>query len=114
MSLTALRQIKDRMESLSSFDSFDRPIFIIAPPRSGSTFLFESLAMFDELHHLNTEADHIWWRVFPYENMLYPCDYIGKEHVSPRNMREIRRLTYLEAMRDSCLKHGRRARLHKL
>jgi hypothetical protein len=100
MSLEALRDIKDSIESFSSFDSFDRPIFIIAPPRSGSTFLFDSLAIFNELHHLDTEADHIWWRVFPYDDMPYPCDYIGQEHMSARNVREIRRLTYLEAMRN--------------
>src|ERR1700730_1047971 len=100
MSVTILQQIKHMMESSSSFNSFDRPIFIIAPPRSGSTFLFESLTTLNELHHLSTEADHIWWRVFPYDDMSYPCDYIGKEHASPRNIRDIRRLTYLEAMRD--------------
>jgi hypothetical protein len=114
MSLEALRDIKDSIESFSSFDSFDRPIFIIAPPRSGSTFLFDSLAIFNELHHLDTEADHIWWRVFPYDDMPYPCDYIGQEHMSARNVREIRRLTYLEAMRNRCLQYGHWARLHKL
>jgi hypothetical protein len=113
MSLEALRTIKDSIESVSSFDSFDRPIFIIAPPRSGSTFLFDSLAMFDELHHLNTEADHIWWRVFPYDDMPYPCDYIGKEHISVRNVRELRRLIYLEAMRNRCAKYEW-GRLYKL
>jgi hypothetical protein len=114
MSPATLRQIKDSVESLSSFDSFDRPIFIIAPPRSGSTFLFDSLAMFSELHHLNTEADHIWWRVFPYDDMPYPCDHIGKEQVSARTVRDIRRLTYLEAMRARCFTYGQWARLHKL
>jgi len=114
MSLAVLQNFRDIIESFASFDSFDRPIFIIAPPRSGSTFLFDSLTKFNELHYLKTEADHIWWRVFPYDDLPYPCDYIGEEQFSARNVREIRRLTYLEAMRDRCRKYGKWARLHKL
>jgi hypothetical protein len=87
--MSSLGSIKNTIEFLASFDSFDRPIFIIAPPRSGSTFLFESLTVFNELHYLDTEADHIWWRVFPYDDMPYPFDYIGEEQVSARNIREI-------------------------
>lgn len=109
-----LRSIKDHVESIASFDSFERPIFIIAPPRSGSTFLFDSLRQFNELHCLDAEADSIWWRVFPYDDMPYPSDYVGEEQVSPRNVREIRRLTYLAAAGIRCRKHGRWARIHNL
>jgi hypothetical protein len=114
MSLASMQRIKDFAESAASFDSFDRPIFIIAPPRSGSTYLFDSLAQFSELHCLETEADHIWWRVFPYDDMPYPSDYIGEEQVSREKVREIRRLTYLAAMRIRCRKYGAWARLRKL
>ena len=114
MFIALLRRIKDIIESPAPFDSFDRPIFIIAPPRSGSTLLFESLTKCDGLHYLDREADHIWWRIFPYDKMPYPCDYIGEEQVSVGNIRAIRNLTYLEAMRNRCVKHGKWARFHKL
>jgi hypothetical protein len=45
---------------------FDRPIFILAPPRSGSTLLFECLAQFEGTAHLGAESDLYWWRRAPY------------------------------------------------
>lgn len=60
-------------------DVFDRPIFIIAPPRSGSTFLFEGLRRADAVVHLEREADFIWWRHFPYDRLREPSDYVGAD-----------------------------------
>jgi hypothetical protein len=84
------------MNNFSALDdrSFDRPFFILAPPRSGSTLLFESMFRFDELFHFNHESDLIWWQHFPYEKMKEPSDYIGMEYVTAENIETIRRDTY--------------------
>lgn len=39
---------------------FDRPIFIVAAPRSGSTFLFETLMRSPSVHSINGESHHIF------------------------------------------------------
>ena len=94
---TILHRLKDIIELYAPYKSFDRPIFIIAPPRSGSTFLFNCLSQFEELYSLKTEADYIWWRCFPYETMKAPSDYLGIESASSKNIRAIRRLIYKQA-----------------
>ncbi len=44
----------------------ERPVFVIAPPRSGSTLLFECLAQFRELTAFtDREGTFIWRRVLP-------------------------------------------------
>jgi|GEM_PF-1531031 len=99
ISLAKAQRILKTVESIALFYSFDRPIFIIAPPRSGSTFLFESLSMFKELYYFDWEASNIWWEVFPYDDSQYPCDYIGEEQVSNRSVRTIRNMIYLYSTR---------------
>lgn len=83
---------------------FDRPIFILAPPRSGSTFLFDCLCQFADLLHLRDEADRIWWQVFPYFQDDAPSDLVGRKKATRRNIRAIRWLTYRAALRSSL--HG--------
>ena len=73
------------------FDNFTKPIFIIAAPRSGSTFLFECLMQFKELFHISYEADYIWWRYFPFERLEDPSDYIGNDEATTLNIFRLRR-----------------------
>lgn len=73
---------------------FDEPIFILAPPRSGSTMLFEALCKFKQLRHVDYESDFIWWKCFPYEDMIHPCDYINGELVNRENIELLRNSTY--------------------
>lgn len=89
-----LTPIKAKLESNFSYKSFHKPIFIISPPRSGSTFLFECLTQFDNLYYLNHESDNIWWANFPYETMKYPSDYIDVEEVSYAQIKSLRRQFY--------------------
>lgn len=45
----------------------DRPVFVIAAPRSGSTFLFECLVQFEEFTTFaDREGTYLWQRVLPY------------------------------------------------
>ena len=81
-----IKIIKNKCEDLLPFTNIYKPIFIIAPPRSGSTFLFECLIQFKELYHISYEADLIWWRQFPYERMKDPSDFVGSDEASRLNI----------------------------
>jgi len=106
-----LRKLEEKINPLASYDSFDRPIFIISPPRSGSTFLFDCLTQLDELYHLGAEADLIWWRFFPYENMKDSSDYIGIESASAENIQTIRKHIYNAAIGKHLAKYPGRSRI---
>ena len=57
--------------------NIQRPVFVIAPPRSGSTLLFNILAGFDEFTCFeHREAEHLWWRAYPYAKRPDVCDQI--------------------------------------
>jgi len=77
---------------------FEGPIFIIAPPRSGSTFLFECLRRFKEATSLPREADHVWWTFFPYERSHPPTDRVPTEELSDEVPSRLRELHYLRAV----------------
>ena len=44
----------------SAVDAFDRPVFIVSPPRSGSTVLFETLAKAPDLYTIGGESHAIF------------------------------------------------------
>jgi hypothetical protein len=79
------------IDRLRRYDVFDRPIFILAAPRSGSTFLFDLLSRFHRLWAWHAEVDAIWWHHFPYERLAEPSDHIGAEEYTPRRVARIRR-----------------------
>lgn len=66
-----------------------KPIFILSPPRSGSTFLFETMFSFKELHHFDHESDFIWWDHFPYDEMKNPSDFISADDATDEKINEI-------------------------
>jgi hypothetical protein len=74
------------------------PVFILAPPRSGSTFLFECLRRLPGLYSLGHEADPIWWDLFPYARMTLPSDFVGYAEASAARARALRRRLYLGAV----------------
>lgn len=78
---------------------FERPIFIIAPPRSGSTLLFECLSTGADIDHLNYEADGIWWDLFPYDRASHQSDFVDIEETTPGLLDRLRRVTYEKAIR---------------
>jgi len=80
------------------------PVFIIAPPRSGSTFLFECLRRFEGMLALHQETDGLWWQVFPYQPPR-PNDFVGAQQATVDSIRRIRRLLVGAAIRTS-FKHS--------
>lgn len=78
-----------------------KPIFVIAPPRSGSTLLFNYLAQFPELSSFrHREAEHLWQYVLPYEDRCEPTDFVGPEDVESLKRRHLRGLFYAHTVRD--------------
>lgn len=75
------------------------PIFIIAPPRSGSTLLFETLADFAPLFAFTyREADHIWWTAVPYSERALLSDYVDPTDMDEHKRRRLRTGLYSEAV----------------
>lgn len=73
----------------------ERPVFIIAPPRSGSTFLFECLARFPELHAFtDREGTYLWRFVLPFHKRAEVSDAITPEEFGPWRRRQLRTLLY--------------------
>jgi LPS sulfotransferase NodH len=79
-------------------ESFDRPIFILAAPRSGSSFLYECLCQFDDLVHLEGEADPIWWRHFPYPAAMGASDHVAVDAVTVEALQSFARDLYRAAV----------------
>ncbi|MGC9453704.1 MAG: sulfotransferase family protein [Phycisphaerae bacterium] len=61
-----------------------RPVFILAPPRSGSTLLFDALAATRQFHYYPVENDWVWWRLFPPDRLTEPSDLVTAEDVAHR------------------------------
>jgi hypothetical protein len=96
--MPSLRQlVKSCVAPAASCRRFERPIFILAPPRSGSTLLFECLSRCEEVVHLGAEADIIWWHHFPYDRMADPSDHVDAAAVSAAGRRRFCRHLYREA-----------------
>lgn len=93
--------IKRKIESIDqsrSYMRFDRPIFILAAPRSGSTFLFDLICRFEEVWAWHSETDRVWQRLFPHEPPGEPSDFIGLDRWTPRIGSRLRRELYRRAL----------------
>jgi len=89
-----LRKIKCMIEERMPYNSFENPIFIISPPRAGSTFLFECLSQFDELFKFRAEADSVWWKYFDYRKRPDFSDFIGESDATEEKIRAVRKHIY--------------------
>jgi hypothetical protein len=78
---------------------FERPIFVLSAPRSGSSHLFEVIKRLSSVLTFEREADFVWWRVFPYSRLPIPTDYIEREECSEQKTKQIRSLIVLELLR---------------
>ena len=113
--MPSLRElVKSCVGAAASCRRFERPIFILAPPRSGSTLLFECLSQCAEVAHLAAEADIIWWRHFPYERMADPSDHVDAAAVSAARCRVLCRDLYRAAVIERLRRRGSPARLGQL
>jgi len=78
----------------------ERPIFLVAPPRSGSTFLFEAMARLKGIHAFRySEAEHIWADVFPYASRPNPDDQLRPEDADRSRRRRLKTSFYVTARR---------------
>ncbi len=85
-----------------------KPVFIIAPPRSGSSFLFECLSCFKEFFHLKFEADKIWWKFFPYDEMNDPSDKVPNHKYHEDIIYEFKKEFYTRAAKNYFKKRNRK------
>jgi len=98
MKYSFIRKIKNKIDEQFPYFRFDCPIFIISPPRAGSTFLFDCLKQFEELLHIDWEADRFWWHNFSYERLDEPSDWVGGEEATAKKQRTLRRQLYKTSM----------------
>ena len=82
------------LDEYRSYNVFDRPVFIISAPRSGSTFLYELILQFDEVWGYSVETDDIWWKVFPRERLEDRSDWVGASDCDLERIKLFRRQLY--------------------
>lgn len=91
-----------RMEAMAGRDQlFDRPVFIVSPPRSGSTLLFETLARAPRLFTIGDES-HALIEGVPQltpESRGFESNRLLAEDATPAVAEALRRRFY-EALRD--------------
>lgn len=62
---------------------FDRPVFILSAPRSGSSFFYESIRRMYGTVSLERENDYSWHVFFPYSRSRLPSDFVDKSELNP-------------------------------
>lgn len=87
---TLTRRILHQVDQWRPYRVLRRPVFILAAPRSGSTFLFDLMCRFEEVWAAPGEVDQVWWHYFPYERFQEPSDHVGGEEYTPENGRIVR------------------------
>jgi hypothetical protein len=73
-------------------DAFDRPVFIVSPPRSGSTVLFETLAKAPDLYTIGSES-HAIFEGMPQLNIAahgHASNRLAADAASPEVVAELR------------------------
>jgi len=80
---------------------FDRPIFIVNPPRSGSSLLFETLSQAPDLYTVGGESHNIIEGIPAYNlaAQKFASNRLGREHALPGPVSTLR-LRFLESLRD--------------
>jgi hypothetical protein len=94
--------------------AFDRPVFILSAPRSGSTLLFEILGQCAGTFHLPEEVDEVWWRLFPYDRCGpegEPTDCVAPEELTVEKAHALRRWLYRHALKNAHRRWRRAAAL---
>ncbi|MBC7768033.1 MAG: sulfotransferase [Phycisphaerales bacterium] len=80
---------------------FERPIFIVNPPRSGSSLLFETLLQAPGLYTVGGESHNIIEGIpaFNLAAQKFASNRLGREHALPGPISTMR-LRFLESLRD--------------
>ena len=98
MALHLRRKLKPFICRDASFEQLDRPIFILSPPRSGSTWLFETLRNHPELWCHRFEAGEIWYDLFHAEGLHGFGDAVPESVVTESLAKALARDLYSEAI----------------
>lgn len=80
---------------------FDRPIFIVNPPRSGSSLLFETIAQAPGLYTVGGESHNLIEGIpaFNLASLKFASNRLGLEHALPDTVATLR-ARFLEPLRD--------------
>jgi len=80
---------------------FDRPIFIVNPPRSGSSLLFETLAQAPGLYTIGGESHNLIEGIpaFNLAAQKFASNRLGREHALPAPVQTLR-LRFLQSLKD--------------
>ncbi len=97
----AKRLIIKTFLSLYNVPYFSRPVFILSAPRSGSSSLYESLSKIEKTLSLNKENDKTWWKIFPYNRLNLPTDYIYQNEISTDKVKAIKKELILNIVLES-------------
>ncbi len=98
--INALKSIFNIIDGFRSYDLFDRPVFIISAPRSGSTLLYELMLKFDNVYGFSVEADHVWRTIFPRARLADESDLVSLDDYSLKKEKEFKRYLYRSLMWD--------------
>ncbi|MEL7038718.1 MAG: sulfotransferase [Cyanobacteria bacterium J06592_8] len=63
---------------------FERPVFIISAPRSGSHYFYQCIREMNDVFSFDTENTPMWIRIFPYQRSLPQSDYIDSNECSEK------------------------------
>lgn len=80
---------------------FDRPIFILSAPRSGSSYFYEILRRSRDVRSFDKENDPLWFKFFPYSRSPLPSDYIAGKECPSATVRAFRTQLLLKALQAS-------------
>ena len=82
--------------------AFDRPVIILAAPRSGSTLLFESMSQSADLWTIGGESHAMFESIHRFNPAMGFCDSnaLTAADATPDNIRQIR-LWFFQALRDA-------------
>ena len=82
--------------------AFDRPVIILAAPRSGSTLLFETLSESDDFWTIGGESHGMFESINRFNPLLGYCDSnaLSADDATPKIIEQIR-LRFLEQLRDA-------------
>ncbi|MBE9171208.1 sulfotransferase [Pleurocapsales cyanobacterium LEGE 06147] len=79
---------------------FKTPIFILAAPRSGSTYLYELVRRMSYSYSFATENTPLWLRAFPPHEMSTKSEYISLEDCSDERLNNFKSLLALKIVFD--------------
>lgn len=101
---------KQNMKSIPSsisyklFPEFQKPIFILSAPRSGSSYFYEIIRRMEPAWSFDEENDEFWFDFFPYERLPGKYDYISSLECTDKVVANFREELLLSCIRKRRIK----------